>query len=134
MGSWGVKSYENDNAGDALDAAFDRIHGARFEDLMEDSNPMTFEQVQETLADPKTLSAAVESLTEQYGPISDDWDEDQRLAFDGVIVRHAEFSIPIPSEWKDRAISWLENETMDWEEATLRGLRRRKEIAMLKVL
>jgi hypothetical protein len=28
MGYWGVKSYENDEAADALDAGFDRVHGA----------------------------------------------------------------------------------------------------------
>lgn len=132
MGSWGVKSYENDDAGDALDAAFDRVHGDRYGELMDDSNSMTFDQVQETLADPKTLAASVNWLIEQSGPISDDWDEDQRLALVGVIVRHAEYGIPVPSEWKERAISWLENDSIEWEEETLRNLRRRKEIAMLR--
>ena len=28
MGHWGVKSYEHDEAADALDAGFDRVHGA----------------------------------------------------------------------------------------------------------
>ena len=28
MGHWGVKSFENDDAADALDAGFDRVHGA----------------------------------------------------------------------------------------------------------
>ena len=28
MNYWGVKSYENDDAGDALDAGFDPVHGA----------------------------------------------------------------------------------------------------------
>ena len=28
MGHWGVKSYEHDEAADAMDAAFDRVYGA----------------------------------------------------------------------------------------------------------
>ena len=46
MGHWGVKSYENDEAGDALDAGFDRVHGKQYEELMDDRNPLSFEQVQ----------------------------------------------------------------------------------------
>ncbi len=42
MGHWGVKSYEHDDAADALDAGFDRVHGAQYEELMDDRNPLTF--------------------------------------------------------------------------------------------
>ncbi len=45
------------------------------------------------------------------------------------MVRHAELKGPeIPDEWRLRAIDWLEHEEIDWDEATLRRLRRQKEI------
>ena len=53
MDYWGVKSYENDDTGDALDAGFDRVHGELYEKLMDDRNPLSFEQVQERLANPR---------------------------------------------------------------------------------
>ncbi len=62
MDYWGVKSYENDGAADALDAGFDRAHGSRYEELMDDRNPLTFEQVQQRLADLRTLEASIEAL------------------------------------------------------------------------
>ena len=126
MGTWGVKSYENDDAGDALDAGFDRVHGARYDDLMNDRDPLTFDQVQETLA------AALEWLAEEFGPDPDSWDEDGKLALAGVVVRHAEFGVPVPAEWTARAIAALDDEEIAWEEATIRGLRRQKEIALLR--
>ena len=55
MGYWGVKSYENDDADDALDAGFERVHGDLYEQLMDDGNPLSFEQVQKGLADSRTL-------------------------------------------------------------------------------
>ena len=62
MDYWGVKSYENDDAGDALDAGFDRVHGALYEQLMDDRNPLPFEQVQARLASTQTLEAAITAL------------------------------------------------------------------------
>lgn len=132
MGSWGVKSYENDDAGDALDAAFDKVHGDRYDELMDDGNPMSFDDVQKSLANPETLSASLESLKTEFGSDLDDWDEDAKLALAGVVVRHAEFGIPIPPEWRDRAIAALEEEAIEWEEATIRRLRKQKEIALLR--
>ena len=67
MGYWGVKSYENDDADDALDAGFDQVHGALYEELMDDRNPLSFEQVQKRLADGRTLAAAVSALEELVG-------------------------------------------------------------------
>jgi len=134
MGHWGVKSYENDEASDALDAGFDRVHGERYDELMDDRNPMTFEQVQQSLADPRTLAASIEALREAVGPevAPDDWDDESRLAMVGVIVRYAELKVPLPTEWRDRAIAWLEGEQIDWQEATTRRLRREKEIERLR--
>lgn len=133
MGHWGVKSYENDAANDALDAAFDRVHGERYEALMDDRNPLTYEQVQQQLADTRTLDAAIAAIRETVGPDVDPdaWDDEARLALAGVVVRHAELKVPIPDEWRARAIEWLENEAIEWHEATLRGLRRQKEIRLL---
>ncbi len=132
MGYWGVKSYEIDEAADALDAGFDRVHGARYDELMDDRNPLTFEQVQERLASPETLAAAVDALREEFGETFETWDEIARLAFAGVMVRHAEIGTPIPDEWRRLAIDWLEHEEIDWDEATKRRLRRQKEIALLQ--
>lgn len=134
MGHWGVKSYENDEADDALDAGFDRVHGETYEELMDDNNPLAFEQVQAKLANPQTLEAAIEAVRELEEPETslDAWDEITRLALAGVVVRHAELGVPIPDEWRTRVITWLENEEIEWQEATVRGLRRQKEITMLR--
>jgi hypothetical protein len=133
MGHWGVKSYEHDDAADALDAGFDQVHGARYEELMDDGNPLTFEQVQQKLADARTLDASIDALraTLEVNAPPETWDELARLALVGIIVRHAELKVPIPEAWRLQAIEWLENETIDWEEATTRQLRRRKEIDLL---
>ena len=71
MGYWGVKSYENDDADDALDAGFDHVHGTLYEELMDDRNPLSFEQVQKRLADARTLAAAVAALEELVGATLD---------------------------------------------------------------
>lgn len=132
MGSWGVKSYENDAAAEALDAAFEEVHGLRYAELMDDRDPMTFDQVQETLASPETLYSALGELARFFGSDPDKWDEETRLAFAGVVVRHAEFGVPIDDVSRDFAIGFLEGEEIEWPEATLRRLRREKEIAMLR--
>jgi hypothetical protein len=134
MGHWGVKSYENDDAADALDAAFERVHGADYDRLMDDRNPMSFDQVQQTLANSETLAAAVDRLREMFGPERplDDWDEFERLAFAGVVVRHAELGVSIPDELRTQAIEWLENEAIEWDEATVRKLRRLRELQILR--
>jgi hypothetical protein len=132
MGHWGVKSYENDDAADALDAGFDRVHGAAYEAMMDDRSPLSFDQVQEKLADAATLAAAIDALGESAGRPMDEWDEVERLAFAGVVIRHAEVGVAIPDAWRLRAIDWLEHEAIDWPEATLRRLRREKEIHLLR--
>jgi hypothetical protein len=134
MGHWGVKSYENDEAHDALDAGFDRVHDARYEELMDDRNPLTYEQVQQKLADARTLAASIEALHESVGReiAPEAWDESARLALAGIVVRFAELKVPIPEEWRQRAINWLEHEEIDWHEATARRLRRQKEVNLLR--
>ena len=136
MGSWGVKSYENDEASDAIDAGLERVHGDAYDALMDDRNPIPFDEAQKTLASPATLAAAFEALREAVGPAIewDDWDEVERLAFAGVVVRHAEFGVPVPADWRNRAIAWLENETIAWDETTVRQLRRQHEVGVLKNL
>ena len=133
MGHWGVKSYENDEAADALDAGFDRVHGQLYEELMDDRNPLTFEQVQQKLADARTLDASIAALRESLAGNSplEAWDELARLALVGVVVRHAELGVSVPEPWRQQALEWLEHEEIDWEEATARRLRRQKEIALL---
>jgi hypothetical protein len=136
MGYWGVKSYENDDADDALDAGFEQVHGAVYEELMDDRNPLSFEQVQKRLADVTTLAAAVSVLEELVGAALDGdpgcWDDAARVAFAGVVVRHAELGVAIPENLRQAAIDWLEQEDVDWEEATKRRLRRQKEINLLR--
>jgi hypothetical protein len=134
MGSWGVKSYENDDAANALDAGFDRVHGKLYEELMDDRNPLSFEQVQERLANTRTLDAAIAALCESVEKESqpETWDEVARLALAGIVVRHAELGVSIPKPWLRQAIEWLEREEIDWEEATTRRLRRQKEIVLLR--
>ena len=132
MGHWGVKSYENDDAGDALDAGFARVHGPTYDDLMDDANPLTPEQVQQRLAGPATLAAALGALAEEVGGPIEARDEVGRLAYAGVVVRHAELGVPIPAEVRDHAVAFLRAEPIDWEDATARRLRRDKEIRLLE--
>ncbi|MHB1562435.1 MAG: hypothetical protein ACYC61_33760 [Isosphaeraceae bacterium] len=134
MGHWGVKSYENDEASDALDAGFDRVHGERYEELMDDRNPLTYEQVQERLADERTVAASIEAIREWAGADAspEDWDDEWRLALVGVLVRHVELKVPIPDDWRRRAIAWLEDEPIEWDSATKRRLRRDQEIEGLR--
>jgi hypothetical protein len=132
MGHWGVKSYENDDASDALDAGFERVHGAAYDDLMDDRSPLTFDQVQKKLTSAETLAAALDALGEVAGVPFEEWDDVERLAFAGVVVRHAEFGVPIPDDTRTRAIEWLEREEIDWDEATARRLCRQREIALLR--
>ena len=132
MGHWGVKSYENDDAADALDAGFERVHGARYDELMDDASPLTFEQVQERLASPETLAAAVEALRQTVDAPFEEWDEIDRLAFAGIVVRHAELGVPVPDGWRAQALDWLRGEEVEWEETTIRRLRREKEIKLLE--
>lgn len=136
MGSWGVKSYENDEAADALDAGYDRARGAAYEELMDDHNPLSFDEVQKKLASPETLEAALACLIESLpaGLPRESWDDDARLAFVGIVVRHAEFAVAIPNEILRQAIEWLEHEEIEWDEATLRRLRRDTERRLLEKL
>ena len=135
MGHWGVKSYENDDAADALDAGFERVHGAVYDELMDDRNPLTFDQVQQQLADAETLAAAVAALARDG--------RGQRRS-DGRGTRSRGSPSPgsssatpssawrSPTRLRARAIDWLEHEEIDWDEATVRRLRREKEIALLR--
>lgn len=133
MGHWGVRSYENDEAADALDAGFARVHGATYDDLMEDDNPLSPEQVQERLANPETLLAALSALTEAAeGRPVDDRDEVERLAFTGVVVRHAELGVAIPADVRALALACLKDEPIEWEEATARRLRREAEVRRIE--
>jgi hypothetical protein len=136
MGHWGVRSYENDEANDAIDGAFEAVHGDRYEELMDDANPLSFDQVQQRLADKRTLAAAVANLEEDVGAslrdAGPDWDEVARLALVGIVVRHAEFGVPIPEHLLRLAIEWLESEEIEWEEETKRRLRREKEVGLLR--
>ena len=136
MGHWGVKSYENDDADDAIDAGFARACGEAYEELMDDRNPLSLDQVQKRLANEQTMKEAVNALEEMVNAAGSEdpsaWDEVARLAFAGVVVRHAELGVTIPALLRDRAIAWLEAEEIDWDEETKRRLRREKEIAMLR--
>jgi hypothetical protein len=132
MGSWGVRSYDNDEATDALDRGFERVHGDLYDELMDDRNPLTPEQIQAKLAGPETLAAALGSLVEEVGLPWDEWDEVDRLGFVGVVVRHAELGVVIPDDWRDRAVAWLVDEEIDWDETTARKLRRQKELDRLQ--
>ena len=132
MGSWGVRSYENDAADFAIDGALEKVHGAAYEDLMEDDNPLTVDQIQQRMANDATLAAAIASYTSEVGRTWDDWDDEQRLAYAGIVVRHAELGVSIPPEFRDRAVAWLIDEVIEWDEATARRLRREREIELLR--
>jgi alkylation response protein AidB-like acyl-CoA dehydrogenase len=132
MGHWGVKSYENDDAGDALDAGFEAVHGEVYDDLMDDDNPLTPEQVQQKLANTATLAEAIKALVDEINLPTDEWDESAQLAYAGIVVRHAELNVPLAAEVRDRALTLLKEESIEWDEATARRLRRDKEIRLLE--
>lgn len=135
MGYWGVKSYEDDDADDAIDTGFDRVHGETYEEFMDDRSPLPYEQVLRKLASPRTLEVSLEVLAEQFDQRPfDEWSDEERISYCGVVVRHAEFDLPIPDEIRDRALQWLEAEDVEWDEedAAARSARRRQEIATLK--
>lgn len=132
MGHWGVKSYENDDAHDALDAAYERVHGERYDALMDDANPLTFEEVERRLASPETLASALSIHSQIFESETDSWDEVARLAYAGIVVRHAELGVPLGDIERLRAIDVLENEAIDWDEEVARRLRREKEIRLLR--
>ena len=135
MGHWGVKSYENDDASDALDAGLEQVHGDAYEALMDDRNTMTFDEAQKALANLETLAASLKSLDEMFDAPVEEWDDLEKLAFAGVVVRHAEFGVKVPETWLDKAIGLLESESMDWDsETTVRTMRRQHEIGLLKSL
>lgn len=131
-GCWGLKSYENDDAHDALDRGFERVHGAVYDDLMDDRDPTPFEEIQKRLAGPETLAAALDLFEYEAGSNRDHWDDLDRLGYAGIIVRHVELGVAVPDDLKATAAAFLEAETLEWDEPTKRNLRREKEIAMLK--
>ncbi len=132
MGYWGIKSYENDLAHDALDAGFDRIHGARYEELMDDRNPMPYEKVHEQLASLETLSATLAALDELVEGPALEGDDEALLAWVGVVLRHVECRVPVPVVTIERAIQILENEDLEWPRPTERKLRLDKELAAFR--
>ena len=132
MGQWGVKSYEGDEATDAIDAGYQNVHGEVYEDLMDDGNPLTYEDVQAKLANSATLAAALAALESEFTSDHATWSEEAKIGFVGVLVRHAELKVPIAAELAQQGIDWLEAEEIDWEEATARKLRKRKEIDLLR--
>ena len=103
MGHWGVKSYENDDANDALDAGFEQVHGDVYEELMDDRNPLCSTR-------SRTPGRGEDAGGGGRGPRGDGgdeahsargtWDEAARLGFAGVVVRHAELGVADP---RDRA-------------------------------
>lgn len=132
MGHWGVRSYEVDEANDAIDAAMDRVHGEAYDDLMSDRNPMPVEQIHRQLANAETLAAAIAAVEDDFGPDRNAWDEVARLAFCGVVVLHAELGVPVADELRTQAAAWLEAEELDWEPQPKRDARRRREIELLR--
>ncbi|WP_169977017.1 hypothetical protein [Tautonia rosea] len=132
MGHWGVRSYEVDEANDAIDAAMDRVHGGAYDDLMSDRNPMPVEEVHRQLANPETLAAAIDAVEEEFGTDRDAWDDLARLAFCGVVVLHAERGVPVADDLRNQAAQWLEAEELDWDPQPKRDVRRRREVELLR--
>ena len=104
-----------------------------YEELMDDRNPLSFEQVQARLASPQTLEASIaalqESLALETRPKNGMRQRDSPWRASSSATPNS--VLPIPAVWLNRAIDWLENEDLDWEEATARRLRRQKEIRLL---
>jgi hypothetical protein len=132
MGYWGVRSYDNDLANDALDGALETIHGEAYDALMDDRNPISYQEAQDKFLDAETLAEAVEILRDELGEDMGTWDEEGRLALAGVVVRHAERQIPVPADLLALALTTLETEDLEWDDAKDREHRRRREIELLR--
>ncbi len=132
MGFWGTKSYDNDLAADMLDAGFDRVHGERYEELMDDRNPVPFDKVQERLASFETLKAALAALEEAVVDLDPEDEDDPGLALAGIVVRHVECKVAVPEEILRRAIAALDAEEIEWPQATERKMRIDKEMGLLR--
>jgi len=132
MGYWGLKSYENDDAHDALDGAFERVHGDVYDELTDDANPLTLDQVHQRLANAETLAAALDLFEGEAGSDRGQWDELDHLGYAGIVVRHAELGVVIPEDVRAAALGFLENEEIDWDEPAKRERVREKEIALLR--
>lgn len=134
MGYWGLKSYENDDAHDALDGAFERVHGDLYDELTDDANPLTLDQVQERLASAETLAAALDLFEDEAGSDRDQWDALDHLGYAGIVVRHAELGVVIPEDVRALALGFLETEALEWDDLANRQRVREKEIGLLKGL
>lgn len=132
MGYWGLKSYENDDAHDAIDGAFERVHGDLYDELTDDANPLTLDQVHQRLASAETLAAALDLFEDEAGSDREQWDALDNLGYAGIVVRHAELGVCIPEAVRNRAIGFLEDETLEWDEPAQRQRIREKEIGLLR--
>jgi len=133
VGYWGVKSYEEDDADFALDAGFERVHGAVYLQLMDDRDPTPLEEVQRRLADRRTLAAALNALANEFqGRPLEEYDDDQRISYCGVVVRHVECGVVPPRAVRDRALRWLQEETVEWDDPAARRRRLAWEIELLR--
>lgn len=132
MGYWGVKSYENDLAHDALDAGFDQVHGDRYEELMDDRNPLPYEKVHEQLANLETLTKSLAALDEMLEHPALEGDEEAKLAWVGVVLRHLECKVDVPQELLRQGAEILQNEDLEWPRPTERKLRLEKELALFR--
>lgn len=132
MGYWGVKSYENDLAHDALDAGFDQVHGDRYEELMDDRNPLPYEKVHEVLGNAETLAKSLAALDEMLEHPALEGDEEEKLAWVGVVLRHLECKVEVPAGMLQQAVKLLEEEDLEWPRPTERKLRLEKELALFR--
>jgi len=132
MGYWGLKSYENDDAHDALDGAFERVHGDLYDELTDDANPLTLDQVHQRLANAETLAAALDLFEVDAGSDRTLWDELDHLGYAGIVVRHAELGVAIPDDVRSTALEFLETEEIEWDDPAQRNRLREREIALLK--
>jgi len=132
MGYWGLKSYENDDAHDALDGAFERVHGDLYDELTDDANPLTLDQVHQRLANAETLAAALDLFEVEAGSDRTLWDELDHLGYAGIVVRHAELGVAIPDDVRSTALEFLETEEIEWDDPAQRNRLREREIALLK--
>ena len=133
MGQWGVRSYENDDADFAIDAGMDRVHGPAYEG--HDGRRQPADDRPRSIGSSPTARRwrrPSRTTPPRSTPRGDDWDDEQRLGFAGIVVRHAELGVPVPDDWRLRALSYLRDEAIEWEEATARKLRRDREIELLE--
>ena len=84
------------------------------------------------MANEETLKESLAALDEMVEGVAQELDDESKLAWAGVVIRHVECRMDLPREMLEATITILENEDLDWPRPTERKIRLEKELALLR--